>query len=669
MTAPTDPPAAGAPPPPGWSGPSGAPARALLVDDRPGPRTAAAAALRRVLPGVSLEVAASRVEALAALAAAGRGEPPAAPPAGSAAVTAAVTMSAADPFAFAVLRNGMAWGHGMSLTQAVRARLPRAPLIVTCDPDPGGPPADDPADALDVVARHGLGEVIPIAGDDADAVAAAASACLKLVPADLTPADGGGFAAGPGAALAAELDRLRAERDLAERKVDDLLRAAAKLAESEADDRRRLAGVLHEDMLQMLVAARMFLACGLAAPPAPAGDAGGGTDEPCGPDPLAEVDTLLIRSVQLCKDLTGLWSPLVLYEAGLVAALRWLGDAAGPPGDADRPDAPGEESEEDDGPGADLPGPGGPGMGALKVDVACDDDAEPATQDGRTLLYQAAVELLTNVSRHAGVDRALLSLRRVPGPGGEPDRLRLTVADRGRGFDADRVGAPDRPEPPATAGAARGDREDRFGLFSLRERLRLAGGSLEVESVVGRGTTVRVLCPAADGGNVRRPTFADAPDDMPADPPPESAASPAEASPAEASPDDPAAPNAAPIRVLLADDHRIIRISLGGLLRAAGGVEVIGEAVDGEEAVAKAAELRPDVVLMDVNMPRLDGVEATRRVKAADPAVRVIALSMHESDDRELDMFEAGAERYVVKDGPPDQLLRAIRAAPGDDRD
>ena len=96
---------------------------------------------------------------------------------------------------------------------------------------------------------------------------------------------------------------------------------------------------------------------------------------------------------------------------------------------------------------------------------------------------------------------------------------------------------------------------------------------------------------------------------------------------------------------------------------------MIGEAVDGEEAVAKAAELRPDVVLMDVNMPRLDGVEATRRVKAADPAVRVIALSMHESDDRELDMFEAGAERYVVKDGPPDQLLRAIRAAPGDDRD
>ena len=113
--------------------------------------------------------------------------------------------------------------------------------------------------------------------------------------------------------------------------------------------------------------------------------------------------------------------------------------------------------------------------------------------------------------------------------------------------------------------------------------------------------------------------------------------------------------------MLIADDNRIIQLSVASLLAAAADVEVVGRAADGIEAVSLALELDPDVILMDVSMPQLDGVEATRRVKAVSPHVRVIGLSMHETDERERDMFEAGAERYVVKDGPPETLLHAVR--------
>ncbi|MEM9703399.1 MAG: response regulator, partial [Planctomycetota bacterium] len=400
-----------------------------------------------------------------------------------------------------------------------------------------------------------------------------------------------------------------------------------------------------------------------------AGDADATSPSPLD-EALSEVDTLLVRSVQLCKDLTGLWSPLVLYESGLVAALRMLSESNRSASDGlfatDRSVSESAVADDPYDEGPDVPD--GPLPSSLTVEVDCDDDAEPATQDGRTLLYQAAIELLSNVAKHAGVDRARLTLRRRNGSR-RPDRLCLTVTDEGCGFDAPPLTGP---AEPAGAGG-QGDEAsggggfiesalalhvatDRFGLFSLAERLRLADGRLEIESVAGRGTVVRLLLPVNAGLIVQRPLFADSPPHAPADPADMHV---------ESDSDDGVSPiadtPAPPVRVLLADDHRIIRLSLAGLLGRAEGVEVIGEAVDGEDALQKAEELRPDVVLMDVNMPRLDGVEATRRLKERWPDTRVIALSMHESDDREFDMFEAGAEQYVVKDGPPEQLLRAVR--------
>ncbi len=116
------------------------------------------------------------------------------------------------------------------------------------------------------------------------------------------------------------------------------------------------------------------------------------------------------------------------------------------------------------------------------------------------------------------------------------------------------------------------------------------------------------------------------------------------------------------IRVLLADDHRIIRASLAGLLRNQPGIEVAGQAGDGQEVIEKAISLRPDVVVMDVTMPVVDGVEATRRLMQEIPDLCVIALSMHEKEDMQQAMREAGAIRYLTKDGPPDMLIAAIRS-------
>ncbi len=118
-----------------------------------------------------------------------------------------------------------------------------------------------------------------------------------------------------------------------------------------------------------------------------------------------------------------------------------------------------------------------------------------------------------------------------------------------------------------------------------------------------------------------------------------------------------------PIRLLLVDDHEIVRAGLRTLLGRHPEVEVVGEAGSGEEAVALATQLRPDVVLMDITMPGMDGVEATRRIKATAPEVNVLALTIHEEEAYFFEMLNAGASGYVPKRAPPEDLLAAIQVA------
>ena len=117
-----------------------------------------------------------------------------------------------------------------------------------------------------------------------------------------------------------------------------------------------------------------------------------------------------------------------------------------------------------------------------------------------------------------------------------------------------------------------------------------------------------------------------------------------------------------PTRMLLADDHGLFRQGVAGVLRAAGEFHVVGEARDGAEAVAQAAALQPDVVLMDLNMPGMDGLEATRRIKATAPSVKIVMLTVSE-DDRDLfEAIRAGAHGYLLKSVEPEELVRTLRS-------
>lgn len=116
------------------------------------------------------------------------------------------------------------------------------------------------------------------------------------------------------------------------------------------------------------------------------------------------------------------------------------------------------------------------------------------------------------------------------------------------------------------------------------------------------------------------------------------------------------------IKLLLADDHAVLRAGLKALLNSQPDIEVIAEAADGEEAVRKSAELTPDIVIMDISMPILTGLEATKEIKKRNPAVKVLVLTVHEDESYLHRMLRAGASGYVPKKAADTELLAAIRA-------
>jgi DNA-binding NarL/FixJ family response regulator len=118
-----------------------------------------------------------------------------------------------------------------------------------------------------------------------------------------------------------------------------------------------------------------------------------------------------------------------------------------------------------------------------------------------------------------------------------------------------------------------------------------------------------------------------------------------------------------PIRLLIVDDHPVVRGGLRGIFAGDEGFEVVGEAANGAEAVARAVELRADVVLMDLRMPEMGGVEAIRRLRATAPSAHVLVLTTYDTDDDVLPAIEAGATGYLLKDAPREELVRAVRAA------
>ena len=253
--------------------------------------------------------------------------------------------------------------------------------------------------------------------------------------------------------------------------------------------------------------------------------------------------------------------------------------------------------------------------------------APPLSEDHTTMLYQCVRELLFNVLKDAGTDRA--SVRMTDDGQG---KLEIVVHDDGTGCD------------PV---AIRESRGDKFGLFSIRERMEAIDGWMELESQPGAGTTVTLgLTIAAGGlddgigGGVDRLSV--------------------NAQTAGASPPRPQQTLERPVRVLLVDDHAMVRQGLRSILDGYPNLDIIAEAGDGEEAVTLARLLKPDLIVMDVNMPRLDGIEATRRIREELPATYVVGLSVNEADHIVKSMKAAGASAFLTKESAADHLYETI---------
>ncbi len=210
--------------------------------------------------------------------------------------------------------------------------------------------------------------------------------------------------------------------------------------------------------------------------------------------------------------------------------------------------------------------------------------------------------------------------------------MQLTVSDAGQGFDPTKV------KPVGEVGGG-------FGLFSIRERLGLVGGTMEITSAPDRGSRFILMVPPGQGAVAELV---------------EVAAEPMEVAEEMVGVCPPTV--GARIRVLLADDHAVVREGLAGLLAQEPDIEIIGEAADGQEAVELAGRLLPDVILMDMSMPRLNGVEATRAIHNEFPDICIIGLSMFEEAERARALRDAGAINYLTKSGPSEDLVAAIRA-------
>lgn len=372
-----------------------------------------------------------------------------------------------------------------------------------------------------------------------------------------------------------------------EKRARQLSFLASELTLVEERERRRLAGILHDNLQQLLVAAKMnieILSGSIAANQKPI---------------IEQILDLMTQSIKVSRSLTDELSPPVLQHYGLSASLKWLGGWMKAVHD-------------------------------LSVDLSVDPSLDPKQEDYNVLLFQSVRELLFNAVKHAGVKAACVEMRR-----DSEGRHRIVVSDQGVGFDPKSISE--------NALAGNG-----LGLFSIRERMMLLGGNLEIESEPGKGASFSLLYSLEDRGS-------------------------AEAEPS-AIEDIPTRSDGvkrsrqkvkAKIRVMLVDDHEVVRRGLSTLLENNPGLEVVGESSDGEEAVQMVREILPDVILMDVDMPKMNGLEATRRIHSAYPHIRIIILSMYEGEEEGAAALSAGAVAFMTKSGISDRLLAAIRGETG----
>ncbi len=244
---------------------------------------------------------------------------------------------------------------------------------------------------------------------------------------------------------------------------------------------------------------------------------------------------------------------------------------------------------------------------------------EPLDEEIQTILAQCVRELLFNVVKHANANEARITL------GYPNERIKITVEDEGDGFNANN-------------NEARLSKGMGFGLFNIQERVEMSGGRVDVSSQPGRGTQVSLSVPL---GGEKADT---------------------EPSRNQKAKKDKVKHDGELTKILLIDDHAMMRDGLRSIIEEESDLTVIAEAADGEQGVKLASEKKPDVVLMDINLPGMNGIDATKKIKEQLPDTRVIGLSLHDEKKVAREIMSVGASAYLNKSDAFETLCATIRS-------
>ena len=371
-----------------------------------------------------------------------------------------------------------------------------------------------------------------------------------------------------------------------ESRTTQLSRMASDLTLAEQRAREAIARTLHDGLQQLLVIAALNLEQELKRE----SDRGAVPSER-----IREAKFQLDEAIAAARSLNFELFPPVLQRSGLPAALKWLANWTHD-------------------------------KYKIEVRVAVDPRADSGRKDVRTLLFESVRELLFNAVKHAHADRVSLQLVL-----DSEDQLCITVSDQGIGFE------PTELDDRSKAGQVG------WGLFSIRERLTLLGGRVEIDSAPGKGTRVRLVAPRGDAHTAAG--IAETTTSAPIGPVP-------------AGDNDRASPDA--LRILIVDDHAGVRSALRDILHQRPQLSVVGDAANGFEAIAHAHVLQPDVILMDVAMPYMDGIEATTRIRAELPDIQILGLSMQPRSAAADAIEQAGAAAFFVKGTDTQRLIEHL---------